>query len=71
MDRGRQRIRKRKVKQQKHIDEHPGEFLVFGEGTAAVTNVWLHTLPEGRKSRRPGFYVTGKDAKPAFPADQP
>ena len=74
MDRQRRRNRKRTSKQIKHTVAHPGELLVFGTTTAAVKKIWL---PDGapvdpkRKTWVPDFYITGDDAKPAAPAQQP
>ena len=65
MNRQRHLTRKRISKQRKHVQDNPGELLVFGQGTAAVKQIWKPEL-KGES----GFWITGDDVKPAAPEDQ-
>lgn len=74
MDRQRQLKSKRANKQRKHVETNPGEYLVFGAGTAAVKKIWtVGKALEGVDGRwfGDGFHIYGDDSKPAAPQDQP
>lgn len=68
MDRQRQMKRKRVNKQRKHVNDNPGELLVFGNGTAAVKKIWT---PGKAPETDDGFHVYGDDSKPMSPQEQP
>ncbi|GAG51218.1 unnamed protein product [marine sediment metagenome] len=66
MDRQRRLKRKRVAKQRKHVENNPGELLVFGATTAAVKKIWMLKPKDDS-----GFYITGDETKPVAPQDQP